>query len=196
MSDKKHWSKRWAYRQFQTCTQCDLWKYRHQVVVGRGSLPADVVIIGEGPGMSEDVLGKAFIGVSGKLLDVMLAEALLTQTVVGRWLQRDLEFFFTNTILCRPCNSKDGANRQPWKGEIDACRDNVLRIIRSAQPRYIVYAGDVAARTMRRYFKDVPTVKIYHPAHVARQGGRGTTRYQHNVRILSDMIEELYKKEV
>lgn len=190
MLDKnERWRDQWAYHQFQTCTRCELWKYRHNVVIGRGSLPSDVVFIGEGPGMSEDMLGNAFIGPSGKLLDSMVLAACVSAQAAG------LELFYTNTVLCRPCDGKTLGNRPPKKGEMEACRDNVLRIIRSAKPRFIVYVGDVAERAMRKHFRDLPTAKIFHPAHVLRQGGRSSTRYYHNVRVLHDVFVSLTQRE-
>jgi len=58
------------------CTNCQLHKTRKQVVVGRGTIPADILFIGEAPGISEDTIGLAFIGEGGKLLDYMIQEAV------------------------------------------------------------------------------------------------------------------------
>ena len=46
-----------------------------QLVMGDGSLDADIVFIGEAPGKSEDEQGLPFVGAAGKFLDHMLSEA-------------------------------------------------------------------------------------------------------------------------
>ena len=101
--------------QITKCQKCPLFKTRVQVVVGRGPLTATTLVIGEAPGEAEDVLGQAFIGPSGKLLDDMLIKAKINNC------------FFTNTILCRPID-----NREPLPAEIFLCLDNILKIINSS----------------------------------------------------------------
>lgn len=56
------------------CQACELHQERTQVVAARYSTtkPADLLIIGEAPGQLEDEQGLAFVGDSGKLLDIML----------------------------------------------------------------------------------------------------------------------------
>ncbi len=45
------------------------------LVPGEGSETADVMIVGEAPGASEDKAGRPFVGRAGKFLDQLLAEA-------------------------------------------------------------------------------------------------------------------------
>jgi uracil-DNA glycosylase len=47
-----------------------------KVVLARGTLPCDVLFIGEGPGVSEDVTGRPFVGPAGSLLDHIVNTAL------------------------------------------------------------------------------------------------------------------------
>ncbi|HEV2815203.1 MAG TPA: uracil-DNA glycosylase family protein, partial [Solirubrobacteraceae bacterium] len=44
------------------------------LVPGDGNPDAEVVIVGEAPGASEDKQGRPFVGRAGKLLDSLLAE--------------------------------------------------------------------------------------------------------------------------
>lgn len=175
------WKRRWVYQQFQTCVKCDLWKIRHNVVVGRGVIPAQIVLIGEAPGQSEDLIGTAFIGRSGKVLDKMILDA-----------EKDVGFkvnkFFTNAVLCFPADCKGCRGREPYKQEIETCQDNVVRIIHSVNPDAIVYCGNIAERAMKKSLQNYKTYKIYHPSHVLRQG-INSPKYYHNVRVLIDVIE-------
>ena len=58
------------------CTKCSLAADRKQPVFGTGSVSADLMLIGEGPGAEEDRLGVPFVGRSGKLLDTLLLEEM------------------------------------------------------------------------------------------------------------------------
>ena len=46
-----------------------------RLVIGRGSVFADLLIIGEAPGAKEDLEGKPYVGKSGKLLNELLIKA-------------------------------------------------------------------------------------------------------------------------
>ena len=49
-----------------------------RLVIGRGSVFADLLIIGEAPGAQDDLEGKPYVGKSGKLLNELLIKAGLT----------------------------------------------------------------------------------------------------------------------
>ena len=89
-----------------SCTRCGLWESRTNAVVGSGCLDAEIVLVGEAPGRTEDELGLPFVGRAGKLLDDVLGKAGLSRDDV----------FIMNVVKCRPPN-----NRRPKKGEMDAC---------------------------------------------------------------------------
>ena len=56
-----------------SCIICRLWVMRTNVVIGKGSRNADILFIGEGPGLQEDLQGVPFVGPAGLLLDKVLA---------------------------------------------------------------------------------------------------------------------------
>jgi uracil-DNA glycosylase family 4 len=79
------------------------------LVPGEGSPTADVLLVGEAPGASEDKQGRPFVGRSGKLLDQLLAEAGLARDDV----------FITNVVKARPPGNRDPkadevAHYLPW----------------------------------------------------------------------------------
>ena len=55
--------------QIMGCTRCALSRDRTHAVPGEGSLSADIMFIGEGPGYYEDRDGRPFVGPAGHLLE-------------------------------------------------------------------------------------------------------------------------------
>ena len=149
------------------CQGCELYKSRCQVVTGRcnGNKEADLLIIGEGPGRVEDERGIAFVGDSGKLLDIMLDSVGLES------------WYITNVVRCRPMS-----NRTPTKAECQSCWGFLQSEIVLVKPRAILVLGKVAARTLlctsakfeklmrakHQYF-EYPVWVAYHPAYLLRQ---------------------------
>jgi len=152
-----------------SCAKCRLALTRHCVVRGRGAVPATLLFLGEGPGVSEDLLGEAFVGPAGQLLDKMLRDAGLQGVPV----------YFTNCVLCRPCDSKGGANREPAPDEIAACRTNVLQIVDAVCPQEVILVGDTAKRHLRRVFAEATC--ITHPSALLRLGGPAAPNYRENI---------------
>jgi uracil-DNA glycosylase len=79
------------------------------IVPGEGNHDADVMLVGEAPGASEDKQGRPFVGRAGKLLDELLAEAGLVRDDV----------FITNVVKARPPGNRDPraaevAHYLPW----------------------------------------------------------------------------------
>ena len=158
------------------CTNCQLHKTRKQVVVGRGSIPADILFIGEAPGISEDTIGLSFIGEGGKLLDYMIQEAVKNTHPVS--------YYITNTVLCRPPE-----NREPEPTEVLKCRENILEIIQEVGATVFCLIGKVA----ERYYKDIIPYyhTIVHPAAILRMGDAGSDLISRNIKTLTEMIREV-----
>ncbi len=75
----------WAshVEKWKSCTLCNLCDHRKHPALYKGSLPCDVLLIGEGPGTSEDVFGKPFVGPSGLMLDDQLKVSGLADFKLG-----------------------------------------------------------------------------------------------------------------
>ncbi|WP_300376468.1 uracil-DNA glycosylase [Henriciella sp.] len=95
---------------------------------------APVMVIGEGPGGEEDARGLPFVGKAGQLLDRMLAAISLSRTE---------NTFITNVNYWRP-----PGNRNPSDEELELCRPFVDRMIELGQPKLIIAAGGVAAKSL------------------------------------------------
>lgn len=106
------------------------------LVFADGVPDSGLMLIGEAPGGDEDRLGRPFVGVSGQLLDRMLAS-------IG--LDRERNFYITNILPFRP-----PGNRTPTDAEIALFLPFVLRHIALARPRHLVLLGGVAAKALLR----------------------------------------------
>jgi DNA polymerase len=142
-----------------------------KLVFGMGNTEARILIIGEGPGRTEDIQGLPFVGQAGKLLDKLLA---LTE------LERK-EVFITNIVHHRPPE-----NRDPLPNEIDAYGMYLDKIIETIDPEIIITLGRfsmakflpnvfISAVHGKRYEvswkgKDIIVVPMYHPAASLRNG--------------------------
>lgn len=117
-------------QEYSACTKCPtLCQSRSQVVFGSGNPRAEVLLIGEAPGANEDKQGIPFCGMSGQVLNELLASVSLSRE----------DIFITNTILCRPEN-----NRNPAKDEVENCRERLDTLIAIMQPKVIVTIGNFA----------------------------------------------------
>lgn len=148
------------------CTECGLAAGRTKVVFGEGNPQAKIMLVGEGPGKTEDETGRPFIGQAGQLLDRILAS-------VG--FKRE-EVFIANVVKCRP-----PGNRLPTPEESLACRSYLDAQILIINPLIIICLGALATQTLidpkgritslrGQWFKKegywlIPT---YHPAALLR----------------------------
>ncbi|MGE0723345.1 MAG: uracil-DNA glycosylase [Alphaproteobacteria bacterium] len=155
---------------------CALKRTATNLVFADGNPAADVMLVGEAPGADEDRLGKPFVGVSGQLLDRMLAAIGLDRTSA----------YITNILPWRP-----PGNRKPTAAEIALCLPFVRRHVALARPRILVCVGGTAAsallersegimRLRGRWYeaqidqdnKTIPTTCIFHPAFLLRSPGQ------------------------
>jgi uracil-DNA glycosylase len=151
------------------CTRCELHQTRTQTVFGVGNPHADLMLIGEAPGASEDKQGEPFVGRAGMLLNEMLA-------AIG--LKRE-DIFIANILKCRPPN-----NRDPRPEEVAECTPFLIQQITNIQPKIIVALGRIAAhfllnttgslsrlRQRSHQYENVPLIATYHPAYLLRSPG-------------------------
>ncbi len=112
---------------------CALRKTATNTVFADGNPKARIMFVGEAPGADEDRQGVPFVGVSGQLLDLMLASIGLDRT----------QFYITNIVFWRP-----PGNRNPSSNEIAACLPFVERHIELVDPEILVPLGGPAAKTL------------------------------------------------
>ncbi|MBT3553804.1 MAG: uracil-DNA glycosylase [Rhodospirillaceae bacterium] len=112
---------------------CALRKTATNTVFADGNPKARIMFVGEAPGADEDRQGVPFVGVSGQLLDLMLASIGLDRA----------QFYITNIVFWRP-----PGNRNPSSNEIAACLPFVERHIELVDPDILVPLGGPAAKTL------------------------------------------------
>jgi len=117
--------------EYKNCGRCPLLvNNRNNVVFGTGD-SSRVLIIGEAPGMQEDLRNEPFVGRSGEVLNSLLADIGLSRSDV----------YITNTILCRPPD-----NRNPSSEELENCKSRLDRHVEILDPEVIITLGNFATK--------------------------------------------------
>jgi uracil-DNA glycosylase len=150
----------------RACTKCVLCRERTNAVPGEGPADARLVVVGEGPGATEDETGRPFVGRAGKLLTEILAAIELPREQV----------YICNVVKCRP-----PGNRKPQQDEIDACVPYLYRQLDRIAPKVILAMGNTAAETLLNtkqslgslrgrvhHVRGMPVIVTYHPAALLR----------------------------
>lgn len=166
-----------AARTASACRKCVIGAERRNNVYGEGDPCARLMVIGEGPGETEDTLGRPFVGRAGELLNKMLAAIDLAREDV----------YICNIVKCRPTLRTDGGlrNRAPDPQEIANCRPFLDEQIAVISPAVILALGAPSAKSflgpsfaitkMRgRWYEGphgIPLMVTFHPAYVLRQTG-------------------------
>ena len=150
---------------------CELKKTARATVVLDGNPAAQVLLVGEAPGVQEDAQGLPFVGPAGALLNKMLA-------AIG--LDRQTHVLISNSVFWRPLG-----NRTPNDSELAVCRPFVARLIELNQPRIIVTLGAAATKSLLEVTgitrargkwvtyrteagTQIPALPMLHPAYLLR----------------------------
>ena len=148
------------------CIRCKLCEGRTRTVPGEGPADARLIVVGEGPGKTEDATGRPFVGRAGELLTKILGAIALPREQV----------YICNVVKCRPPD-----NRLPQYDEIAACVPYLYRQIELVKPKAILAMGGTAAQTLLNTkqslgalrnqvhrFRGIPLIVTYHPAALLR----------------------------
>ena len=175
---------------WKDCKLCTLCEGRQRVVLVRGSLPCDVLFVGEAPGESEDAIGRPFCGQAGQLLDHIMDRAFAA--VPRKTFRKAL----TNLVGCIPRGEKDKL-AQPPDASIRACEPRLQEIVGLARPSLVVCVGALAAKWINRNrcqlgLGDVTLLDLVHPAGILRANvAQRGLMVQRAVVSLSNALEEL-----
>ena len=112
---------------------CGLKATATQLVFADGNPEARLMLVGEAPGRDEDLEGRPFVGLSGQLLDRMLAAIGLDRTSV----------YIANVVPWRP-----PGNRTPSPQETQVCLPFIQRQIELCDPEVLVCLGGPSAETL------------------------------------------------
>lgn len=118
-------------KKIRNCKKCSLWKVRKNVVPGEGPVNAEIMIVGQAPGVEENKVGKPFVGRAGKFLNELLKIAGVKREKV----------FINSPLKCLP---QPPPNRKPTKKEIEACLPYLRKQIEIINPQKFILLGEVA----------------------------------------------------
>ena len=154
----------------RTSRVCGVCKNNWPLVFGEGNPQADVMLIGEGPGVDDAATGLPFQGQAGVLLNRMLVAINLVRA---------------ECYLCNVIKSIPPGERNFSAEEIEDCRPFLLRQVLVVRPRIVVALGALAAQTLLRSKQtisqlrgqlftlrlnefEVPVLPTFNPAYLLR----------------------------
>jgi len=121
------------------CKRCSLSEHKdNQIVIYRGNPNAEIVLVGEAPGMVEAKLGEAFVGPAGVLADKIFASVNI---------DTNKDMFLGNICLHRPVAEKGSGkqNYTPYAEQTKLCKPYILKMIELINPKIVIAFGRVAA---------------------------------------------------
>lgn len=122
-----------------------------RLVFGTGNPNADLMLIGEAPGLQEDRQGEPFVGKAGQLLNKILAAISF----------RREDVYIANILKHRPPN-----NRDPLPEERDRSLPYLYRQIELIQPKLILCLGRISAQTLLNTPEPMKNLRSrFHPFH-------------------------------
>jgi uracil-DNA glycosylase len=124
----------------RTCQRCELWQPATQTVFGEGPVDARIMLIGEQPGDEEDLVGRPFVGPSGKLLDRAFGELGLDRS----------RMYVTNAVkhFRFELRGKRRLHRNPERSHERACAVWLEGEFAFVKPAVVVCLGAAAARAI------------------------------------------------
>jgi DNA polymerase len=157
-----------------------------KVVLGVGSLDAQIMFVGEAPGADEEVQGEPFVGPAGQLL---------TKMIQAMGLQRQ-DVYIGNIMNWRPEMPVVGGgtqvgNRPPTEEEMRYCLPYLRAQIEVVNPALLVALGSTAAQGLLgvgsfkalgdirgkwHEFSGKPLMVTYHPSYILRNQSNRSKR--------------------
>lgn len=147
-----------------------------QMVFADGDPASRVMLVGEAPGADEDKQGFPFVGVSGQLLDKILACINLARKPS----EGQKGIYISNILNWRP-----PGNRTPTDQEIQIALPFIQKHIELIKPQFLILCGGVSAKglldssesisKLRGRFHEcrvndltIPAIATYHPSYLLR----------------------------
>jgi DNA polymerase len=165
---------------------------RNKVVFGEGSVRADIMFVGEGPGADEDKTGRPFVGKAGQLLTKIIEN--------GMGIPRE-QVYIANIVKCRP-----PGNRDPLPDEAEICMNYLESQIDLIKPKVIILLGKVAAKYLMGIetsisrarenaynYKGIPVFVTYHPSALLRNEQYKRPTWEDIKKVLAYLEKETSK---
>ena len=122
------------------CSACSICSKATAPVMGEGPMNAEIVFVGEQPGVEEDIAGSPFVGPAGRLFMQALDEANIKRE----------EVYLTNAVKAFKWKDQDGLKKHvnPSSFEISACRPWMKAELEIIKPKILVCLGASAAQSV------------------------------------------------
>lgn len=154
-------------RKWCHCVRCDLSDTRFKVCHIRGTLPCDVLFIGEAPGESEDILGYPFVGDAGHKLDELIREV---ESEV--FPEPEFTHAIINLIGCYPGKDDHGNFNRPHKESVKQCEPHLRGLIELCNPKLLALLGETAGKKLPKDLRlTYKHVHLEHPSSILRKEG-------------------------
>ena len=155
----------------QNIDNCELKSKAKKLVFNDGNPNSELMLVGEGPGEKEDLIGKPFVGDAGTLLNKMLKAINIERGKI----------YITNVVYFRPPN-----NRKPEAAEIMRYSEFLREHISIINPKILILMGSTAMEAIfgsklkiskeRGIWKEIIinnkkylVMITFHPAYLLRQ---------------------------
>lgn len=145
---------------------------RETMVFAVGNPLADIVFVGEAPGLEEERMGEPFVGPAGQKL---------TKIIAAMGFRRE-DVYISNICKFRPGMENQGSgNRKPTLEEMQSCLPFIVAELGIIEPRVVVALGATAAEGLglkgavsglRGRFHDafgIPMRVTFHPSFILRE---------------------------
>jgi DNA polymerase len=175
------------------CVKCPhLAASRKNVVFGVGSIDAQLMFVGEAPGVDEDAQGEPFVGAAGQLLTKIIQATGLSRA----------EVYIANILKCRPDTpGQSSGNRKPTPEEMATCIPYLHKQIDLIQPKVIVALGATAVEGLLgktvgitklrgnwQTYRGTPLMPTFHPSYLLRNQAMSEKR-----KVWEDMLAVMEK---
>ena len=129
------------------CRRCPLYCNATQAVGGEGAANAKLMIVGEQPGHEEDLVGRPFVGPSGKLFDQALKAGNISREDV--YVSNAVKHFKFEP------RGKRRIHQRPNAGEIQHCKYWLISEIEMIRPKLILAMGATAVGALTGSDKNI-----------------------------------------
>lgn len=160
--------------QIRKSKRCCLSKSATQAVPGEGPADAKIMLIGQGPGRTEDRTGRPFCGITGVYLDAVLRENSLERSKI-----------FITSIE----KFKTPGNRKPSNKEIAACLPLFLQQLELIRPKIVVLMGEVAIKNTPK-LEGITYVETCHPS-AAKRFPKMRKKFERDLERVALLAEQL-----
>jgi uracil-DNA glycosylase family 4 len=177
----------------RVCVKCPhLVAVRKNVVFGVGDPNAQLMFVGEAPGVDEDVQGEPFVGRAGQLLTRIIQTMGLSRETV----------YIANILKCRPDTPGQAfGNRKPTPDEMATCIPYLRAQVDLIRPRALVALGATAIegllgktlgitrlRGQWQTYEGIPLMPTFHPSFLLRPENASKKRL-----VWEDMLQVMDK---